>query len=412
MRRTGLLFVALVFPLFHSAASLPFRGDEEARNSTGESFREDPRLELECERQNGFPNSLSCSESEWFVQGYSDFREDLADSGLLPLGQVHCCTPKDDKVDAVHVKCSARRGVENCAFLRHKPENLSSFLVGFSGSLRIDDIEYAPRGAAVCCDAIAEMRDGSRRYISPCDCLVTEEVLCPRTNNGLYRDRVMTGFLVDTNIGVPLTPAECCSMCLGEVVPPDSDCPRYDHCSSRGVCHGGFCECVDGYSGMDCSLRRNLTLEELFRNYSWDVLVCSASGTIVFLWVFFFVRRGRERSHPEEGVRRGSSRDRLLDYIELIDEDSDNDTESSAGEGEGEQSEDEEKGEVLRNVAGDESAKDASDGCVICMSSKKLVVLVPCGHSSICRKCSRRLDTCPFCRQPIIKRQKIYFAGN
>lgn len=123
--------------------------------------------------------------------------------------------------------------MNNCAFLRHKPENLSSFLTGFSGSLRIDT-DFAPQGDAICCDAIALLADGTRRYISPCkshakrrppilskpltrflstlmgnpkgDCVATKEVMCPSPG------RVMTGFLVTTNIGVPLTPSSCCSM--------------------------------------------------------------------------------------------------------------------------------------------------------------------------------------------------------
>ena len=381
-----------------------------------------PRLELTCRPENGYPNSVSCSGAEWFVQGYSDFCEDISDSGYLPYGQVSCCRPDSPDLDSIHVKCSARRDVNNCALMRHNPSNLSSFLTGFSDSLRIDT-EYAPKGSAICCDAIAEAKDGTRRYITPCECEVTREVLCPNTT-GSATARVMTGFLITTNIGVPLTPAECCGMCLGEQVPPDGDCSRYNHCSGRGACHGGFCECVDGYMGMDCSLRHTLTPEALFKDYAWEILVCSLSSTVVFLWIFFFVRRSRQGEGGSGAASRGARgrEENLMDYIEIVESETD---ESGEGGGEDEESSsgDEETGEthLCKGLESSlESAAQGQDGllkkggkgetnmCVICMSSEKLVVLVPCGHTSICRKCSRRVDHCPFCRAQIFRRQKIF----
>ena len=112
-----------------------------------------------------------------------------------------------------------------------------------------------------------------------------------------------------------------------------------------------------------------------------------------------------------------------MDYIEIVESETD---ESGEGEGEGEDEEsssgDEETGET-HLCKGLESSQAAAQGqhgrlkkggkgetnmCVICMSSEKLVVLVPCGHTSICRKCSRRVEHCPFCRAQIFRRQKIF----
>jgi len=39
--------------------------------------------------------------------------------------------------------------------------------------------------------------------------------------------------------------------------------------------------------------------------------------------------------------------------------------------------------------------------CKVCFERRIQTVLVPCGHEALCRKCSRRLKTCPICRKKI-----------
>eukprot|EP01026_Neomeris_dumetosa_P051700 TRINITY_DN4551_c0_g1_i1.p3 TRINITY_DN4551_c0_g1~~TRINITY_DN4551_c0_g1_i1.p3 ORF type:complete len:206 (-),score=33.46 TRINITY_DN4551_c0_g1_i1:675-1292(-) len=46
--------------------------------------------------------------------------------------------------------------------------------------------------------------------------------------------------------------------------------------------------------------------------------------------------------------------------------------------------------------------------CLLCFERPVQVALVPCGHSNLCRKCSRKLTTCPFCRKQITRRQRLY----
>ena len=47
--------------------------------------------------------------------------------------------------------------------------------------------------------------------------------------------------------------------------------------------------------------------------------------------------------------------------------------------------------------------------CCVCLSKPLQVVLIPCGHACVCRRCSRKLDKCPLCRLDIQATQRFYF---
>ena len=48
--------------------------------------------------------------------------------------------------------------------------------------------------------------------------------------------------------------------------------------------------------------------------------------------------------------------------------------------------------------------------CVVCMSTARSVVLIPCGHLAVCQSCYTRLQLCPICRSAIRGAIRSYVA--
>lgn len=54
------------------------------------------------------------------------------------------------------------------------------------------------------------------------------------------------------------------------------------------------------------------------------------------------------------------------------------------------------------------AAAEGEDDCVVCLSTRRDTVIVPCGHFCCCSSCVSNLTTCPVCRKGIQYRQKVF----
>jgi hypothetical protein len=52
--------------------------------------------------------------------------------------------------------------------------------------------------------------------------------------------------------------------------------------------------------------------------------------------------------------------------------------------------------------------KQEFTGCLVCLDGEGNYALVPCGHTGICKACSMKVRECPFCRQQVRERMRIF----
>jgi len=72
---------------------------------------------------------------------------------------------------------------------------------------------------------------------------------------------------------------------------------------------------------------------------------------------------------------------------------------------------DDDKNPLAENVPAADSAVQCNDlakACIVCMEHLKTILVVPCGHKSLCPKCTHRfidnnINECPVCRSTIEK---------
>jgi baculoviral IAP repeat-containing protein 7/8 len=48
--------------------------------------------------------------------------------------------------------------------------------------------------------------------------------------------------------------------------------------------------------------------------------------------------------------------------------------------------------------------------CVVCLSSQRSIVFLPCRHFCTCTSCALKVDNCVYCRNPIVSMMKIFLV--
>jgi len=56
----------------------------------------------------------------------------------------------------------------------------------------------------------------------------------------------------------------------------------------------------------------------------------------------------------------------------------------------------------------DEDESKSNGLCVVCVSNRSCMVIIPCGHLSLCESCSGQLKKCPICRCDVINFIKTF----
>ena len=57
----------------------------------------------------------------------------------------------------------------------------------------------------------------------------------------------------------------------------------------------------------------------------------------------------------------------------------------------------------------DEKTNHSELECVVCKENKKNIILKPCNHMAMCKTCSEKVTSCPLCREPIRRREGVYY---
>jgi hypothetical protein len=441
----------------------------------------------DCQEAQGHPSGLSCEKEGYFIGSFQRQGQWLIGGEPVPLSNAVCCRPclptdgvkyadiqptkdgvESSYVAVISVGChpsSDSQSPFQCEkdVVSREP---TSFVVGFTSSARVfspGQPAYYPTDAAECCTPSLLMEDGDVVELEPCDCVSpekgTERVSCGEDRT----QRLLTGFdsyrPAPTGHAVPVGDATCCRMCVKSNESSSMDCASLSHCSGRGSCILGRCECLPGWSGSSCSVRSG---DDNIPPWAVAVIVIGSCllgiliiGVLAYAAEMLF--EWRERMAQNEGEDDEDSTTRpLLIQIDRDDDGSvgsedttDEDTASVSSDIEHRihmveqdlNADDVEDEEEAKEVDGqqeststaqplqsprDEQADDddsikrlksrlrkghgplAGVVCNVCMDRPVQTVVVPCGHASMCRRCSRRLNRCPLCRATIARRQKLY----
>ena len=192
------------------------------------------------------------------------------------------------------------------------------------------------------------------------------------------------------------------SVCCG-LDPNDNKyyCASHCSCANNTQSAGGWnidCFCDPGFHGIDCAQQMSPTV--------WLAVILSV-GTLLVLFIAWGFRCGDEPDVTEIGPTNPESRRAplLREGAGVAAAAARPPTETCRPTGEMPSSTD--VSCVGAGTGADTSLQRRT--CCVCLSKPLQVVLIPCGHACLCRRCSRKLDKCPLCRLDIQATQRFYF---
>lgn len=188
-------------------------------------------------------------------------------------------------------------------------------------------------------------------------------------------------------------------VCCGEDPYDQQFYCMYDHCScsNRTSVHEGVgCWCDEGYHGDECEQQIPPTM--------WLAVILTV-GTVMILFIAWGFRCGDGDDAYADDVeeRRRSGRTPLLR------EEADRAVAAARPPSTCRPTVESTSDASCTGPGSGETASLQRRTCCVCLVKPLQVVLIPCGHACVCRKCSRRLDTCPLCRLEIQATQRFYF---
>ena len=207
--------------------------------------------------------------------------------------------------------------------------------------------------------------------------------------------------------------------------------------TGNGACVMGSCECYPDWIGEDCSQKKEeFFAEPTLPSSVWWLGGLGFIGAFFCLFATFWIIRRAE----QEGTGNNSDRGFLrflhsyvtdtgsVGSVDTI-ESPRSETEEGDCEGGGGDLKTDDTAGADGAVDGDEAYEPLLQmSCCLCETYPVQVTLVPCGHSNLCRKCSRKLMSCPFCRsstlshsfcshsfsacirRPIVRRQRLFLS--